>query len=65
MILYVDHDHFLVAIPGAAQRVCLIDIPDDPSVMTWEQVFLRWEGEAIVVGLDETEVKAALDRDGS
>jgi len=65
MILYVDGDHFLVAIPGAARRVCLIDMPDDPRVMTWEQVFLRWEGEAVVVGLNDTDVKAALDRDGS
>lgn len=65
MILFVDSNHFLVAIPGTARRVCIVNPPNDPRLMTWDQLSTRWDGAAIIVGLDEAAVKAALGRDRS
>ena len=50
MILFVDGNHFLTAVPGHSGRVVLIDPPAEPVTTTWSALSRRWTGEAIIVG---------------
>jgi hypothetical protein len=63
MVLFVDGDHFLTALPCPDQQAVIIDLPNDPTIIIWPELAARWWGEGIVVGLSAAEVNAALASD--
>lgn len=62
MVLFVDGDHFLAALPAAGARVLVLDPPNEVAAVAWPTLAPRWRGEAVIVGRDEAEVARALAR---
>jgi len=60
MILFVDGFHFLTALPAPVAGVIIIDPPATPKAMPWSSLAERWNGEAVVIGHDEAEVRLAV-----
>lgn len=60
MVIFVDGNHFLVALPGPRGKVVIVDPPLEPSVVQWSQLAPRWHGEAVIVGLSDDDVRLAL-----
>ena len=60
MVLFVDGNHFLAALPGRKGQVVLVDPPQEPKLVAWGQLAARWRGEAVVVGLREEDIRLAL-----
>ena len=61
MVLFVDGDHFLAAIASNPREVVVIDPPKKPQTMPWDELKPRWQGEAVVVGRSENDVREALN----
>jgi ABC-type bacteriocin/lantibiotic exporter with double-glycine peptidase domain len=62
MILFVDGSHFLTAVTDREGNVILIDPPLESKSVAWSDLYPRWRGEAIVVGLREQDVTTALEK---
>ena len=60
MILFVDGNHFLAALPGRQGEVVIVDPPLEASTVEWSGLRPRWHGEAVVVGLSDDEVNLAV-----
>ncbi len=65
MVLFVDGAHFLVALPGGKNTVVLVDPPSKSDVATCAQLAVRWQGEAVVVAMTNTDLSRALEQDGA
>ncbi len=63
MVLFVDGHHFFAALPGRAGRVVIVDPPREPVDTDWADLTNRWQGEAILVALDETTLRRAIALD--
>jgi len=64
LILFVDGDHFLSALPGARGTVVIVDPPHLPWKTSWTDLSARWRGEAVVVARNPSELDSALNADG-
>jgi ABC-type bacteriocin/lantibiotic exporter with double-glycine peptidase domain len=60
MILHVQDNHFLAALPLEGDRLVVVDPPNAPAIMERSGLSGDWDGVCLVVARSQSELNAAL-----